>query len=89
MLCVRNIIQILLPVEQKVEPQKMKRQEMWVSSCTNIIEAMYLPQILLVAKPKVVRTCYNTNAELILQVKLTKEDQSIYIMLYNMMQMQL
>jgi len=79
MLCIRNISQILLPVEQKLEPRKMKRQEMWVSSCTNIIEAMYIPQIPLAAKQKVVRICYNTNAELLLQVKLTKEDQSIHI----------
>jgi len=79
MLCVRNINQILLPVGQKLEPRKMNRQEMWVSSFTNIIEATYLPQIPLAAKPKVVRTCYNTNAELLLQVKLTKEDQSIHL----------
>lgn len=68
MLCIRNIIQILLPVEQKLEPRKMKRQEMWVSTCKNITEVMYIPQILFAAKPKVVRMCYNTNAELLLQV---------------------
>jgi len=78
MLCARNIIQILLPVEQKLEPRKMKRQEMWVSSCTIIIEAMYIPQILLAAKPKVVKTFYNTNAELLLQVKLSQRKISLY-----------
>ena len=79
MLCIRNTIQILLPAEQKLEPRKMKRQEMWVSSCTNIIEPKYIPQILLAAEPKVVRTYYNNSAELLLQVRLKKEDQSTHI----------